>query len=182
MRDLTQKTLSSKRLHAAAILNLDEDEVLFPDGRLASRYVVRKGSGAVIIPLSERGTIYLVRQWRHPVAQALLELPAGVIDEGELPEQAAQRELQEETGFRARKLIHLVSSYTAVGFCDEMLHFYLATELEPSSLEADSDEDIELVEMTIDEAENNPVVRLDAKSVLGLLLARNHLQQAKHDP
>ena len=175
MRDLTQVRMNGKTLNTTSILRLEQDDVKMPDGSMVQRIVIRKSSASVIIPITERGTVLLVRQWRYAVAQALLELPAGVFDEDEDPLTAAQRELREETGYRAEKMVKLFAAYPAPGICDELLHFFLATGLYPDPLLGDEDEDIEVVEMSFEEAIADERTHKDCKTILGLLMAQRHL-------
>lgn len=98
----------------------------------------------VVVPVADDGKIILVKQWRRAVQEILLELPAGTLEKGEPPELCAQRELQEETGFKAKEIISLGGFYSAPGFCTEYLHLFLAKGLAASALEADGDEAIDL--------------------------------------
>jgi ADP-ribose pyrophosphatase len=123
------------------------------------------------VPLLENGDVLLVRQYRLPTEQLMLEVPAGGVDGGESAEQAAQRELAEECGRRAGRLERLCGFYVSPGFCDEYIHVFLATELEEASLPHDDDEDLEVVRLPFAEA-----LRLvaageirDSKSMIGLL-------------
>ena len=115
-----------------------------------------------------------MRQFRYPVGLDLLEIPAGVIEEGESPDHTAQRELREEKGYASRNLRALGGIYSSPGFCDEILYMYLARDLVESDLPADDDEDI-----TVERVPMSDIGRLirfgeiqDAKSVAGLLMAR----------
>ena len=111
-------------------MNLRVDKVALPDGRSAEREVAEHAPVVVIVPLDGAGSVLLVRQYRLPVRQFLLELPAGGIDPGESVEEAVQRELREETGQRAGRLERLATFYASPGYCDELMHLFLATELE----------------------------------------------------
>ena len=142
------------------------------NGRLTQREIVEHGETICVVPLDDDDNVLLVEQYRKPAGQRLLEVPAGGIDEGEMPEEATLRELQEEVGFTARKLQHLTTFWLTPGFCTERMHAYLATELEPSSLEADDDEKIRVVPMPLGKVfgliQDNAI--RDAKSIAGLLL------------
>lgn len=175
MRDLEQHRISGRTLYTTSILRLEEDDVLMPNGNQVQRVVIRKSSASVIIPLTSRGTVLLVRQWRYAATRALIELPAGVLEDDEDPLMAAHRELREETGYQAQEMIKLFASYPAPGICDELLHFYLATDLQPAPLPGDEDEDIEVIEMTLDEAIADPETHYDCKTLLGLLVAKQYL-------
>jgi ADP-ribose pyrophosphatase len=113
-----------------------------------------------------------VRQWRVPCDKILLEIPAGSMDGDEDPESAVQRELQEEVGQRAGRLTRLCAFWVAPGYCTEFIHIYLAEDLSDSRLDADEDENIEVVALTLDEAlaaiDEGTIE--DAKSQVGLLM------------
>jgi ADP-ribose pyrophosphatase len=166
--------LESRRVYEGRIVNLRVDTVALPDGRSAQREVAEHAPVVVIVPLDKDGNVLLVRQYRLPVRRLLLELPAGCMDPGESAEEAAQRELREETGQRAGRLERLAAFYASPGFCDELMHLFLATELEPSPLAPDSDESLEVVQMPLLEAlglvERGEIC--DAKTIVGLWAAR----------
>src|SRR5512136_2347803 len=121
------------------------DSVVKPNDKETTREVVEHVDCVVILPIDSKGNILLVRQFRHAVGKELLELPAGSIDPGETPEQAAVRELREETGYRPGKLEKMGGFYAAPGYCTEYLHFFRATQLKKSPLTAEDTDEIELV-------------------------------------
>jgi ADP-ribose pyrophosphatase len=130
--------------------------------------------GAIaIIALDEVGRVLLVKQYRHAVRAVTLEIPAGTLEAGEEPATAAQRELREETGYRAAQLERLGGIYTSPGLITEYIHIYLATQLSPDRLAMDDDEAIDLVRLPLADAVE--LIRTgdinDGKSVSGLLLA-----------
>jgi ADP-ribose pyrophosphatase len=170
------KLLESRLIHSGVAFDVREELARLPSG-LEQRTVVIDHPGAVVIaPVLDDGSILLVRQYRHAIGDWLLELPAGRLARGEDPLRAAQRELEEETGYRARRWQALTRFYPAPGFCSELMHAFAATELEsagPQRLAQDADEELELVRLPADEARN--AVRRDAKSwivLTHLLLAR----------
>jgi ADP-ribose pyrophosphatase len=174
----TERVVSSRRIYDGRICALREDTVELADGRTALREIVEHALVVAIVPLDENGEVILVRQYRLAAEEALLEVPAGLVDEREDPEAAAQRELQEETGFRAAKLRRLGGFFVSPGFCTEFIHIFLATGLSESPLVGDEDEDIIVERVPLTEA-----VRLvesgiikDAKSVAGILLATNRVE------
>ena len=143
--------------------------------------MVEHSPAVAIVPVAADGRIVLVRQWRSPVGTALLELPAGSTDADEEPEPAAQRELQEETGFRAGRMTRLGGFWVAPGYCTEYIHVYLAEDLTESRLDADEDENIEIEHLTLDDAlariESGEIQ--DAKSEVGLLLYARRLARER---
>lgn len=176
---LREKTVDSEQIYEGKVVSLKVDEVQLPDGARSRREIVVHRGAVAAVPLTEDGHVIMVRQWRHPAGEALLEIPAGTLEEGEKPEATLQRELAEEIGQTAGEIEHLSDIYTAPGYSTEVIGLYLATDLEPTDGEADEDENIEIVQMPLDEA-----LRMcragelrDAKSVAALLLtAARHAQ------
>jgi ADP-ribose pyrophosphatase len=123
------KIISSKELIRTPILWVTMDRAIDPDGFEIKRAIVQHRGSAVMMAVDERKRILLVRQYRLPARQYLWELPAGRMDEGETPLQAAKRELAEETGYRARTWKKLAEFYPSPGFLAEKMTMYLATEL-----------------------------------------------------
>jgi ADP-ribose pyrophosphatase len=171
-----EQVVESRRLHEGWVVSLRVDRVKLPNGRLTVREVVEHAPVVAIVALDGRGSVLLVRQYRLPVQRSLLEIPAGGIDPGESPEEAAQRELQEETGQRAGRLERLCSFFASPGYCDEYMHLYLATALEASALAADADESIEVMRLPLSEAvhliERGEIC--DAKTIVGLWATVRH--------
>lgn len=168
-----ERVIDSRRIHEGRILNLREDTVELPDGRRALREVVEHSEVVAIVPVDAAGHVLLVRQYRLPAGQVLLEVPAGGVDPGESAEEAAQRELQEETGHRAGRLQRLGGFFVSPGYCTEFIHIFLASDLSESAVEADPDERIVVVRLSLREAlrqvESGEI--RDTKSIIGLLLA-----------
>jgi ADP-ribose pyrophosphatase len=168
-----EHVVESHRIYEGRVVSLRVDRVKLPSGRSTVREVVEHASVVAIVALDSQGDVLLVRQYRLPAQQSLLEIPAGGVDPGESAEEAAQRELQEETGQRAGRLERLCSFFVSPGYCDEYMYLYLATALEPSALVADADESIEVVRLPLDEAlrliERGEIC--DAKTIVGLWAA-----------
>jgi len=145
-----------------------------PDGSGHPREVVRHPGAVVILPLLDDGRICFVRNYRVAVAQTLIELPAGTLEPGEDPAAAAERELAEETGYRAGQIEHLISFWMSPGILDERMHLYVARALRPGPMALDAGEDIEPLLATWEEAlgmARQGDIR-DAKSLVGLLYYR----------
>jgi ADP-ribose pyrophosphatase len=171
------KRVRSEVVWRGRIATVRVDTVRFDDGAEAEREVVEHpGSVAVVAHDGER--VYLVRQPREPVGeQALLELPAGKLDEGgEAPLDTAKRELAEEIGKGAETWEHLTSIYTSPGFADEECHLFLATDLRDESAEAEENERIEIVTVPLAELDATIAGCRDAKTVIGLLWLVGRLQ------
>lgn len=169
---MEEQTIEQRRIYEGKVVRLRIDTVRLPDGRTATREVVEHNPAVAMVPVDREGRILLVRQWRSPVDAALLEVPAGTTDDGEDIEAAVQRELQEEIGYRAGRLTRLCGFWVAPGYCTEYIHVYLAEELAESRLQADEDERIEVVPLTLKEALDAIAAGQiqDAKSQVGLLM------------
>ena len=172
---LAEEKLDGERVYSGKILDLEVDRVRLPNGTEATREVVRHQGAAVILPLLGEGRVVLVKQFRYPSAEILLELPAGKIDPGESPAECIARELGEETGWRATGIHELGSFLTTPGFSDEVLHSFVATGLEPApDVTPDPDEAIEIVTMDVGEAKaacRNGLIR-DGKTLATFFLAQ----------
>lgn len=173
-----EKTVSKKHIYTGNIIEVDLLTVTLPDGKEATRDIVSHPGASVVVPLTAGGELYMVRQFRKPLEMESLEIPAGKLDQGENPLDCAKRELKEETGVDAGNVKHLISIHSTPGFCNEVLHMYLATELTEGMSNADEDEFIscekipvgKLVEMVI----GHEIT--DAKSIIGILLADKIMQ------
>jgi ADP-ribose pyrophosphatase len=173
MNNLNEKRLASQTIFTGKILNVRLDRVLLPNGRESTREVVEHPGAVAIIPVQADGRVVLVRQYRYPVDEVLLEIPAGKLDSGEAPNDCAMRELTEETGFRAGKLEKLMSFYSAPGFTNEILHLYLAEDLQVAQQNLDGDEFLSV------EVYNHEEIRKlrdagqikDGKTLIGLMMA-----------
>ena len=172
-----ERIIASRRIHEGRIVNLRDDTIERPDGQRSRREVVEHAPVVAIVPIDSAGQVVLVKQYRLPAGQALLEVPAGGIEPGETVEEAAQRELQEETGLRAGRLFRLGGFYVSPGYCDEFIHLLLALDLTPSPIDGDEDERITVVRLPLEEALR--LVELeeikDSKSIIGLLWADRRL-------
>jgi ADP-ribose pyrophosphatase len=137
------KIISSEELLRTPIFYVTQDVALDPEGFEIKRAIVHHAGSAVVIPVDDRRRVLLVRQYRLPARRYMWELPAGRVDEGETPSQAARRELAEETGYRARKLQKLAEFYASPGFLAEKMTIYLARELTAGKATPMEDERIE---------------------------------------
>jgi len=149
--NLTEHCLSSKLIHEGKVIQLKLDEISLPNGNTSRREVVIHNGGVVIVPIRPDGKLVLVEQYRYAVGQRLLEFPAGRLNKGEDPQEAALRELIEETGYRAGEIKKLGHIFTAPGFSNERLHIYLATELTAGEANPDEDEFVEPIVLSREE-------------------------------
>jgi ADP-ribose pyrophosphatase len=168
-----EKTVSEKHIYTGNIINVEKVTVTLPDGRLATRDIVRHPGASAVIPLNKSDELYMVRQYRKPLEAVSLEIPAGKLDPGEDPAVCAERELKEETGLSASQIIHIASIHSTPGFSDEILHLYAAVGLQEGDACADEDEFISTEKYKVDE-----LIRMvldgkitDAKSIIGIFLA-----------
>jgi len=166
-----EKTLSSRLIFQGRAVRLRVDTVRVPDGREATREIVEHDDCIAVIALDADDNVLLVRQFRKAIEQELVEIPAGGIDDGEGPEDAVKREMQEETGYLPRKLERLGGFYSAPGYSSEYLYLYLATDLVDSKLFAEDTEGITLIRVPLTEipARITSGSISDSKTVAGLL-------------
>ena len=165
--------LSSEPVFDGKIVRLRVDTVRLPGGRTAVREVVEHGAAVVVVPVDAEGNVVLVRQFRYPVGETLLEALAGMVEDSETPEECAQRELREEIGCAAGDLQPLGEFWTGPGFCTELMHAFLAKGLAASSLPADEDEQIQVERLPVSrvpELIRSGGIR-DAKTIASLLMA-----------
>ncbi len=174
---LIERVATTRRIYEGRIVRLREDTAELADGRTVLREVVEHTEVAAIVPVDSDGNIILVRQYRLPAREALLEIPAGGAEDSEGIEEAAQRELREETGYRAGRLERLCGFFVSPGYCTEFIHVFLAADLVEDPTDGDPDEVIALERMPLADA-----TRLidageikDGKSIIGLLLASQRI-------
>jgi ADP-ribose pyrophosphatase len=172
--------LKSEIVYPGRAFTIRRDTLRLPDGHETRLDIVEHPGSVVILPLDKLGNLLFVRQYRHAAGLDLLELPAGTLDEGELPEACARREIREETGMAAGNLVHLGGFYLAPGYSNEYMHVYLATGLRPDPLKADADEflSVEVVPLgkALEMARHGDIP--DAKSLAALFLAQSHLGES----
>lgn len=148
--ELMEQTLSSQTVFEGKIVTLKVDKALLPNGAEAGREVVEHNGGVCILALQEDGTVPLVRQFRYPLGDVMLELPAGKLERGEEPRPAAIRELGEEVGLEPGELTDLGYIYVSPGFCTEKLHMYLARNVKSVPVHPDEDEFLDIVYLPFD--------------------------------
>ena len=177
MSKLKESRISTKIVYKGDFLDVRKDEVMLPDGRTSTREWIKHPGAVCIIPVLSNGDIGLIRQYRYPVQQEMIELPAGKLDKNELPEACAVRELEEEIGYRAEKLTFLTNIHPAIGFADEVMGLYLADSLIKTSSNQDEDEFLELIPTSLEEAVKmvwNGAIT-DVKTIIGILWAKRLL-------
>lgn len=173
MESLEEKTVSSQRIYEGKMISLRIDTVTLPDGAKGTREIVEHPGAVAVVPLTDQGEILMVRQYRQPIKQVTLEIPAGKLDHQEEPFICAQRELEEETGHRAGDWRHLFTYFTTPGFSDEIMYVYLAKDLKATAQCLDEDEFIEVVSLPVAEARqmiDRGEIK-DAKTIIGIMAA-----------
>lgn len=171
-----EESMKSETIYEGRILNLKVSTVELPNQKYSKREIVEKNKVVAIVPIKD-DKIVLVKQYRIAVDKELLEIPAGIVEVGEEPREAALREMKEEIGYGSDDLEYLIDSLSSPGFTNEKTSYFLADNLYEEKLEADDDEFIEVVEMDIKE-----VIRMiefgeinDSKTIIGVLLTARKL-------
>ncbi len=166
-----ERTTKSERIFEGQIINLRVDIVKLPNGNISTREVVEHPGGVGIIPITDEQEVIMVRQFRKPLETVTLEIPAGKLSYGEDPYVCGVRELEEETGYKAKRVESLGSIYTSPGFANEILHLYMATDLYKGVFNPDEDEFVETEVITLEK-----LVEMimqgevqDAKSIIAIL-------------
>lgn len=148
MKELAEKTLSSKTVFKGRFLKVEQDQVLAPDGKTYVREYILHPGAAMVIPILPNGNVVMIKQYRHAVKKVMLEFPAGKRDHGEETILTARREVQEETGYVARNLKLLTSIHPVIGYSDEVIDLYLGTDLELTQQNLDHGEFVEVIEIS----------------------------------
>ncbi|MEP6507091.1 MAG: NUDIX hydrolase [Gemmatimonadales bacterium] len=169
--------MTTRRVYTGRVVSLDVDTVRFPNGVTGELEMIRHSGASAVVPVlevpGEPTKVLLIRQYRYAAEGFLYEIPAGRLEPGETPENCAKRELQEETGYSAGRLVAMTSIYTTPGFTDEIIHLFLADNLALGKLALESDEILELKAVQISEALE--LIRTgeiqDGKTICALLFA-----------
>lgn len=173
--DLREKIISKEHIYTGNFLKLEKLSVELPNGGFSTRDVVRHPGGVAIIAETNDNKILFVEQFRTPIEDLLLEVPAGKLEYGEDPYECALRELEEETGYKSDNLEFIGKIVMAPGFSDEFMHFYYAKDLYKGVKGGDEDEFIDIREFTLDEI--NEMIRCgkitDSKTISGIKLFEN---------
>lgn len=168
-----EKTLNSEYVFNGKVIDVKRDYVEISTGQTSLREVVEHSGGVVIVAQKSPDKILMVKQFRYPIRETVLELPAGKLEKGEEPFPAAQRELEEETGYKAENWKSLGYINTTPGFCDEKLYLYHATNLKFVGENPDDDEVIQCFEFSLEdifEKVKSGEIN-DSKTICGLMRA-----------
>ena len=177
---MNYKIDKSEIIYRGRVFDLQVDEITYDSGNKGIREIAIHAGGAVVLPLKDDGKIVMVKQFRYPFNEFLLELPAGKLDKGEDPFNCAYRELEEETGYKSENIIKLGAIRTTPGFCSEILHLYLARDLIAGEHNREEGEaGMEVFEFSLEEIEtkikNGEIT--DAKTICAFHLAKSYFNQ-----
>nr|WP_138159750.1 NUDIX hydrolase [Peptoniphilus catoniae] len=170
--DNLERTMKTDKIYEGKILSLKVETVELPNKKYSKRELIEHDPAVAILAVNNQGEIILVDQYRKAVDKVLCEVPAGLIEYGESPKEAALRELEEETGFKAGKIEYVTEFYTSPGFCNEKIYIFFAKDLEKTEKNLDDDEFIESKTVAFDKAVEM-VMRgeiMDAKTISAVLL------------
>ena len=171
------ETEGSNIIYQGRVFDVRQDQVRMPDGKLVRFDVVAHHGAVTILPVDDEGLVWFVRQYRHPAKTTLLELPAGVMEEGESPDVSARREVREEIGMAAGELRRIGTFYLAPGYSTEFMYVFLATHLTAAPLKGDEDEFISIEKIPLQQVTQMVVAGRvqDAKTLAALFLAQPYL-------
>ncbi len=172
---LREETLHSEQVYRGAFLDVRRDRVRLPDGATAQReYIVHPGA-VMVVPLLGDGRLVVERQWRYPMARAMLEFPAGKLECGEPPLQCAVRELSEETGYRAAEWARAGMLHNAIAYSDEGIEVWFARGLTAGPRHLDAGEFLDVDSFDADALDRFACRGeiTDAKTLVGLLWLQN---------
>lgn len=177
--ELIEKTVKSEKIFEGKIIKVKVDTVLLPDGKEATREIVEHPGGVAVVALNENEEVYMVRQFRKPFDKVCFEIPAGKLDGNEEPLNCGIRELEEETGLKARNFEYLGAFMLSPGYCKEWIYIYLATDLYKGNVHLDEGEFLEVekhkLSDLIDMIMKNEIQ--DSKTVMGLLKTNEFIRR-----
>jgi ADP-ribose pyrophosphatase len=174
--------LNRKLIYRCRIFDVFEGDVRLPDGRVFKQSWIDHGPCIAVVPVNPAGELVLIRQYRYATGGMIVEIPAGNMDrQNEAVEACVQRELAEEVGFQAGRLVKLFEGYLVPGYCNEYMHFFLALDLYPAQLPGDEDEYIRVMTASFKEARRMIRERqiVDVKTALGIQMACDYLEGEK---
>ena len=168
---LVERLIDSTQVYRGHFLDVRRDSIVLPDGKTAHREYIRHPGAVMVVPLLDDGRLLMERQYRYPMARVMLEFPAGKLDAGEEPLVCGQRELLEETGYRAAEWAYAGVLHNAIAYSDEGIHIYFARGLQRGEQKLDDGEFLEIVTHTVDELDRMAASGelTDAKTLIGLL-------------
>jgi len=178
MEKLTEKEIKRERIYKGTLLGLRRDTVQLPSGKKSTREIVEHPGAVAVVAITREKEMVLIRQFRKPAEAILMEVPAGVPKKGETPEDCARRELEEETGYHAKRIRKIWEGYASPGYSDEIIQFCLAEDMTLMKQMTDEDENIEVdlvdIELCFDMLKNGKIK--DNKTMIGIMLADMQLK------
>lgn len=176
--------ISSRRVYTGRVIALDVDSVRFPNGAIGELEMIRHPGASAVVPFLDDPAaadprIVLIRQYRYAAGDYVFEIPAGRLDRDEAPETCAHRELREETGYSAERIVRMTTFYTTPGFTDETIHLFAASGLTAGSSSLEPDEILELHTVPLSAALSMVAKGeiKDGKTIIGLLFAAEFVRQ-----
>ena len=171
-----EKQLSSEKIYDGRVIKVSKDEVLCPNGNTSIREIVHhRGGVGVLFKLGDK--FVFEKQYRYAFNEEMIEIPAGKLEEGEIPLPAAERELLEETGYRPLEMIFLGDMYPTVGYSNEVIHLYYCEKAQKEERHLDNDEMIDLFLLSMEEIEqmiaNNEIK--DSKTIAAVYLYKTKI-------
>ena len=165
-------------IYKGKIIDVKTEDIKFPDGHTSLYEFVQHKPAVAVVPIIDKENILLIKQYRPVICKKIWEIPAGLLDKNEKPLQAARRELEEETGYKAKTLIKLGAFYSSPGFTDEYTTIYLAEDFQKTEQKQDKDEDIKIHIFSIydllKKVKNKKIE--DSKTVMGIIWAGIYLK------
>ena len=177
--DKTEKTIKKEHIYQGRVINLTKDEVLCPNGQTSLREIVHHRGGVGVLFKVDDEFIF-EKQYRYALGKEIIEMPAGKLEEGEIPLEAAKRELLEETGYRPLEMIHLGDSYPTPGYSTEVIHLYYCPKAVKEERHLDNDECIDLIFLSLEEIEKmiaDGDIK-DSKTVAAIFLYKEKILKA----
>jgi len=181
--DLTEHCISSQTLVSGGMLTVKRDQVRLPNDNITQREYVLHPGAVVVVPILPNGNVILEKQFRYPLHQVFIELPAGKIDAGEDILVTGQRELLEETGYSASDWVKLGHQHPCISYSNEVIHMFLARGLSAGKHQRDDDESLEVFEASFSDClgmiQSGEIT--DGKTIVALFFAEKYLAQLNHN-
>jgi ADP-ribose pyrophosphatase len=177
--ELKEEQVSRQTVYEGIIVNVRRDKAKLVDGRITNREVVEHPGGVCVFALDNEGKVIMVRQYRYPMGEVVLELPAGKLEKGEAPSDSGLRELAEETGLEPQTYLPMGVSFSSPGIITEKIHYFFAADLVQGPVHPDDGEFLEVVHMPLEELEQLTARGeiKDAKTIIGLFKAKMLMQE-----
>ncbi|MGL5257539.1 MAG: NUDIX hydrolase [Proteocatella sp.] len=174
-----EQTISSKQIYNGKVLSLRVDEVRINEDKTSIREIVSHGGAVCAVGVTSENKILLVKQYRKSFESEMIEVPAGKLDPGELPESAVIREFKEETGYDVENVKYMTTFNTSPGFSNEVVHLYFLDATVQGDTDFDEDEDIEILEHSLEEIKDMIYKReiVDAKTILGVMMYSDYIKK-----